>query len=173
MNKALTFDISPLIEASTGTSKEFSFSGNIDFEDLKTTSDISGRASVMRIEGGINATITDFETEVELTCEKCLAPFSEKIIVPSMERQFYFRTPFDIEDVNDIFLVDNKNLTIDLTEPLRQEIILHFPLIPVCSTGCKGLCPHCGKNRNKEKCDCKDAVPEEHKPLSILKDLLK
>ncbi|EKD49946.1 MAG: hypothetical protein ACD_63C00003G0001, partial [uncultured bacterium] len=39
----------------------------------------------------------------------------------------------------DLSYVDVKNWTLDITEFLRQEIILHFPLIPVCSTRCKGI----------------------------------
>ncbi|MEK7085982.1 MAG: DUF177 domain-containing protein, partial [Patescibacteria group bacterium] len=62
---------------------------------------------------------------------------------------------------------------IDLGEFLRQEIILHFPLIPVCSKSCKGLCPTCGKDKNKEDCDCPKRETEGYKPLAVLKKLIK
>jgi uncharacterized protein len=72
-------------------------------------------------------------------------------------------------------LIDKNKLEIDLTEALRQEIILHFPVVQVCSTRCKGLCPYCGKDRNKESCDCKDTQEDGQmtKPLANLKSLLK
>ncbi len=43
----------------------------------------------------------------------------------------------------------------DLTEELRQDIILLFPSNPVCSEDCKGLCPRCGANLNEGPCSCK------------------
>lgn len=43
----------------------------------------------------------------------------------------------------------------DLTEELRECIILSFPSNPLCSEDCKGLCPHCGADLNKGPCSCK------------------
>ena len=44
---------------------------------------------------------------------------------------------------------------VDLTEDIRQEIILDLPVKILCQEDCKGLCPNCGANLNKEKCQCK------------------
>jgi uncharacterized protein len=77
-------------------------------------------------------------------------------------------------DIFDEYYVDMKSFSIDISDFLRQEIILHFPSNLVCSTGCKGLCGFCGKDLNKGKCDC--VPPEEEKkesPLSKLKELIK
>jgi len=52
---------------------------------------------------------------------------------------------------------------------LRQEIILHFPVVSVCSKSCKGLCPVCGVDLNKENCSCDKE--QGLKQLSILKEL--
>lgn len=43
---------------------------------------------------------------------------------------------------------------IDLTDSLRECIILCFPSNPVCREDCKGVCPRCGRNLNKEACTC-------------------
>jgi uncharacterized protein len=45
--------------------------------------------------------------------------------------------------------------SVDLTEDMREAIILAFPSYPVCSRDCKGLCPQCGANKNKGECQCK------------------
>ncbi len=42
----------------------------------------------------------------------------------------------------------------DLTESLRECIILSFPSNPLCSEDCKGLCPRCGADLNKGPCQC-------------------
>jgi len=44
---------------------------------------------------------------------------------------------------------------VDLTEDIREAIILAFPSYPVCDPACKGLCPQCGANWNETTCECK------------------
>ncbi len=44
---------------------------------------------------------------------------------------------------------------VDLTEEIRESILLAFPVYPVCRAGCRGLCPQCGANRNRNPCRCK------------------
>lgn len=65
--------------------------------------------------------------------------------------------------------LDSENLSvayyegdrIDLGEEVRQSIILALPMKPVCREDCLGLCSHCGRNLNKEKCGCKEEEIDE------------
>lgn len=43
---------------------------------------------------------------------------------------------------------------IDLSEDIRQEVILKEPFKILCREDCKGICPVCGTNLNKRKCEC-------------------
>ena len=43
---------------------------------------------------------------------------------------------------------------IDLSGPLREQILLAMPPSPVCDEECKGLCPQCGKDLNQGDCRC-------------------
>ncbi len=43
---------------------------------------------------------------------------------------------------------------IDVEDEIRHAILLHVPMHPICADGCKGLCPHCGINRNTTACGC-------------------
>lgn len=52
------------------------------------------------------------------------------------------------------YQVDNFNPVIDLNPDIREEIILDYPIRPLCTPGCKGLCLECGKNLNEGKCNC-------------------
>jgi uncharacterized protein len=45
--------------------------------------------------------------------------------------------------------------SVDLTPDVREAILLAFPNFPVCSEDCKGLCPRCGADLNKGKCNCR------------------
>lgn len=174
MSTQLIFNISQLIDQSTGTRETYSFEIPLAFEGFTTKSDTSGKADIMRMDEGFNAKLDEVEVDIQFECERCLKKFTKNIAITMAERQFLFKSPEKIDDPNDLYLVNNKDSTIDLSELLRQEIILHFPLIPVCSKSCKGICPICGKNRNKESCKCEPLEIEEvNKPLAALKDLFK
>lgn len=172
-NSNLKFEVAKLMKASTGTRETYSFQKPVKLEGIKAKSDLQGKLEIMRIEEGLNAKLPEAQLTVELECDKCLKKFDLEINIHEVERQFYFHKPEKIDDPNDIFLVDTKNQKIDISEPLRQEIILHFPEVSVCCLSCKGICAHCGKDRNQEECTCEDDIPEKNKPLSALKDLMK
>ena len=39
-------------------------------------------------------------------------------------------------------------------ELMREQFYLALPMKPLCQPDCKGLCPVCGINRNRETCTC-------------------
>jgi uncharacterized protein len=49
---------------------------------------------------------------------------------------------------------------VDLTPNMREDIILELPQRALCTAGCKGLCPYCGKDLNKGSCRCKPPEPD-------------
>ena len=49
--------------------------------------------------------------------------------------------------------------SVDLTDDIRETILLAFPNYPVCRADCKGLCPQCGADLSKGGCRCRP--PEE------------
>ena len=44
--------------------------------------------------------------------------------------------------------------SVNLESLLREQIILVRRLKPLCDEICKGLCPRCGANLNRETCPC-------------------
>jgi uncharacterized protein len=64
-----------------------------------------------------------------------------------------------------------KNETIDLGEMMRDEFYLALPMKPLCRADCKGICPVCGVNRNREACACKaEWIDPRMEPLKKLFD---
>ncbi|MBI3332668.1 MAG: DUF177 domain-containing protein [Candidatus Omnitrophica bacterium] len=45
-------------------------------------------------------------------------------------------------------------VVLDLTDDIRQEILLTYPVVFLCKESCLGLCPACGKNLNTGACSC-------------------
>ncbi len=93
----------------------------------------------------INAFVTKVDDEIvvkaeiryrlHLSCGRCLEEFT----VPATTQAF-LHYEAQASDV------------VDITEDLRQEVMLSYPLIPVCRPSCKGLCTVCGKNLNASAC---------------------
>lgn len=51
-------------------------------------------------------------------------------------------------------------LKLDLGPVLREDMILEMDQWIVCTPECRGLCPHCGANRNETTCDCSSDEPD-------------
>ncbi|MBU4201056.1 MAG: DUF177 domain-containing protein [Verrucomicrobia bacterium] len=52
------------------------------------------------------------------------------------------------------YSLSSANESIDLTDDIREDILLALPMKVVCSDTCRGLCPGCGVNLNKKPCAC-------------------
>ena len=101
----------------------------------------------------------ELETQVSLTCSRCLDGFESRSELTMEEESF----PIDDseteqtiepaeETLGEIHLDDQHIL--DMTEVVRQYAISEAPIKPLCCEECLGLCPECGTNLNKEKCKC-------------------
>jgi uncharacterized protein len=38
---------------------------------------------------------------------------------------------------------------------MQEQFYLSLPMKPLCSEDCKGLCPVCGTNLNRDTCNCR------------------
>jgi uncharacterized protein len=65
-----------------------------------------------------------------------------------------FSTKVSISDFLRAFEISAGQEPIDLTDDIREEVLLHLPRYPVCGSDCKGLCPQCGHNLNDGACGC-------------------
>ena len=51
----------------------------------------------------------------------------------------------------------------DLTDDIRENLLLSMPMRIKCKEDCKGLCFSCGANLNREKCSCKKSKSKKEK----------
>ena len=105
-------------------------------------------------------------SQVQLECARCLETFSQPI-------DFHLESQFGFPPIKPqgwaTFPIGVKGI-LDLTEALREQILLDLPMRPLCRPDCRGLCIKCGKNLNEGPCDC---VQETIDPrLAGLKELL-
>ncbi len=79
------------------------------------------------------------EGKIELICSCCL-----EIFLYPMKTRLNLR--IQKKEIN--------NGILDLSEEIRQQVILNLPFKPLCQEKCKGLCSRCGENLNLKKCNC-------------------
>jgi len=172
----MIFNVAQLMKANVGTSLEAEIDEEeipFDEEDgLKIVGPVVGHVRMRRINQGL---LSDgwVHITLELSCTRCLK-ISEQPMRISLEERFQptldiitgMPLPPIAED--DVFPIDNHH-QIDLTEALRQQILLDIPMVTLCQEDCKGLCVQCGKDLNLGACNCE---PEVDSRMSILKTLL-
>ena len=77
----------------------------------------------------------DIQCPLRCTCARCLEDFTDRVETGAV---FTYRVqPTDV---------------VDITDDVRQEVILAYPMVPVCKPDCKGLCAACGQNLNLAAC---------------------
>ncbi len=81
-----------------------------------------------------------------------------------------FELPLRIGDLCQFF-EDVQTDEVDLTNPLREDIVLALPNRFLCDEQCLGLCPGCGKNRNREDCECANSAEPTETPWAQLDNL--
>lgn len=130
----------------------------------------AGRAELVRENRGARKVVEDirlvgnFSTAVELRCARCLDPVDNA--VGEAFDLLYRLQGVDAagEDASigkaetEIGYYQGEGLLLE--DVLKEQILLALPVKQVCSAGCKGLCPHCGRNRNMESCKCAATMSE-------------
>lgn len=173
----LTYKIAKLWGSPTGTVEKHEVDQELHYEGgPQFASNFTADLMLINLKDEISVILSNASIDVRFTCQRCLEDFVQTIEIDGVEREFLWESQQDIENLYDVFFIDQKNMVVDLGEMVRQEIILHFPFIPVCFESCKGLCQYCRKNKNKSSCKCKDPVEaetEDHKPFKDLKKLIK
>jgi uncharacterized protein len=119
------------------------------------------------------------KTVLEVECSRCVEPF--RVPVDAELDQMFLPEGAEITAASDDDEDDGqqadagvsfyKEDTIDLGELMRDEFYLALPMKPLCRPDCKGLCPICGVNWNRETCTCRAEWTDPR--LDSLKTLLK
>jgi DUF177 domain-containing protein len=102
------------------------------------------------------------ETRVELLCARCLEPFfrglnSEfnTVLKPRPNFPLAEERELSREDLESDFYEGEE---INLTSFVQDQVLLTLPQKALCREECRGLCPRCGKNLNREVCQCPTAL---------------
>ncbi len=98
------------------------------------------------------------ETNMQWLCSRCLETFS---MVLTSQYSTTLKPRPDFPPAEEVELTREDLETdfysgeeIDLTPLVQDQVLLALPQKAVCREECRGLCPRCGKNLNREVCGC-------------------
>ncbi len=139
----------------------------------QAVSTLSGPVRLLRTGGDILVQGRLY-AEVILPCARCLAPVRAPLVV---ELEEVFTPTLDIitgqaiipEEEDRALWIDEHHI-LDLTEVLRQDVLVALPMHPLCREDCRGLCPTCGANLNDGPCNCRPEPDPRWARLAALLD---
>ena len=104
---------------------------------IRLRSPVKLEARISRITNALTVDL-NIQAVISADCSRCLNEFD-----------WLFN-----KDIRLNFALESSDVFIDLKPAIREEIILDYPIKPLCSLNCKGLCVKCGKNKNQGGCNC-------------------
>ncbi len=146
----MRFNVAQLLKEPAGSSRSYQIKEQVGEDDINL---IKGNAVLIHTNRGILVK-GKMNACVKVICSRCLKPidcevnfnFEEEALPVSSEGL----CPADRYNS----LIIDETHTIDLSEAIRQYVWLTVPAKPLCRLDCAGICPTCGKDLNKSRCQC-------------------
>ena len=121
----------------------------VTFEgDVRLFGEITNQGGYMRL-------VATADIPYSGVCARCLSPVSGVFTMP-FERTVVTEgtlTEEQEEDNVDEYVILHNGM-LDIEEPVREALILSFPMRLLCDEECPGLCPQCGKPLREGACGC-------------------
>jgi len=125
--------------------------------ELKNAVKVKGKLTKHIAQTDVEGTIG---AQLEIDCTRCLQKIDKDL---EFAFEAAFVTPENFTEAKeaelstkdlDVSVIEGNE--IDLTELVREQILLNLPEQVFCREDCKGLCEKCGANRNLIDCNCKE-----------------
>ena len=161
----MIFNVSQLLREPTGATRRFTVDEwvNVPLEG-NPAAHIAGPVELIRTPTGLLAR-ADVTGSVPGTCGRCVQP----AVIPlrlHIEEEYYPRvdpvTGAHLPDPADpgAFRIDESH-HLDLSDAVRQAVVLAEPMQVLCREDCRGLCPQCGTDLNARACACEQPAADE------------
>ncbi len=124
----------------------------MDSDDVTFVNDIDLKGKFSK-QGNCVMVDVSVGLDMKVNCSRCLNESSRK----------------DTKSFKLSYLEGDLGDELDIDGDVREELLLQFPMRVLCSDGCKGLCPGCGVDLNKEQCKCLNTKDKKAKKISISK----
>lgn len=154
----MLYNVAQLLKEGVGSFRRYAVDEAVEYpaEDWGTLHP-TGDVSLLRTPRGILVQAT-WRVTLPEECGRCLVQYSQELDA-EVEEEFLpvidvvTGSPLAVPRDEEASLINEQHL-LDLSEVLRQAIMVARPLQPLCREECAGLCPECGQDRNLAACGC-------------------
>ena len=154
----MELNVSQLLMEPSGSSREY---------PIDEPFELAGNLGSTRIHGVVNLLRTNksvwvsagLDSTLDCECGRCLKPYDHSVRLQIEEEFIPKRNPLTgarvtpPADGSDYYLIDENHI-LDLSDVVQEYAVMVFPMKPLCSRECAGLCPSCGRDLNHIRCDC-------------------
>jgi len=129
---------------------------------------------VLSVDAGDILADGSFSAEGEAPCDRCTEPVAVRfgkafnILLTPRSRGPAGSGPIELREEDlDVGYYDGTG--VEVNDIFWEQVALEIPAKVVCSEDCRGVCPACGANRNREACSC--GTQDSPGPFEVLKNL--
>jgi uncharacterized protein len=135
--------------------REFSFVESSDliglddrfFGDVKVLARVEKTAQMIVVNAAVSA-------QANLLCDRCAEEYTADIRTKYTMVYLFHEDEQGDYKAEEVVILPSEHAVIDISDDVRQFILLRIPFKLLCKEDCKGLCPRCGTNRNIASCTC-------------------
>jgi uncharacterized protein len=147
-HSALRINVGFLLHQDVGYNRKFEFNEkSVQIADDLGVCNLIGEVQFTRTAQGLYAK-GKLKAQAPLECVRCLNEFDQRLTI---EVNDLFNFPPGKE--TDSLLVIPQSGILDMTELVREYLLLDIPIQPVCGTECAGLCAICGNSMQDGICE--------------------
>ena len=128
-------NVQKLLKSANATQE--SFGGEFKFADLPLKGSVKAEGKLMKVKDGIAVLFDEIKASQAGDCVRCNKKLNIPLKIEAGQWIFYDKRPAVEDDANEFLRINMENKSIDLREPLRQEILLHLQEFPNCNPICK------------------------------------
>ena len=127
----------------------------LGLHDSAYVSDILARLNLDRHDPYLDFKIS-LKAKLHLDCDRCLDPFEYDLSAEGPMIYILGKSPRGEEiDDSDVAYIPLGTRDLDISDVLRDLLVLSRPPLCICKEDCLGLCSSCGANLNLETCGCR------------------
>jgi uncharacterized protein len=159
----MLYNVAQLLKEPAGAVREYPLDEEVTFSDDPGWGRVRLRGTVSLLRTGPGILVSGvLATSIAEECSRCILPMQQPLEL-DVEDEFFpvvdMNTGHLVEVPEDGFPIDTHH-HLDITEAVRQAIVVSRPIQPLCNPECRGLCPECGVNRNVEPCECETGAAD-------------
>jgi uncharacterized protein len=99
-------------------------------------------------------------TTGKFVCDRCTEEFEQALANTYNVFYLYDQDAGGSLPPEEVQVLKPDTVHIDLSDDVRQFVLLSVPLKLLCRDDCQGLCPGCGTNWNAGRCSCKQETTD-------------